>query len=536
MMRLEIAVLIFVLLLLPSSLFAKYVAVLETMADPAAKEQVSSSDRLYLTNVLREEAVRVLPAEQNFTIMTRENINAMLPPGKTIEDCEGSCLAETGKNIAADYVAQARVGTFAGALTLSVEMYETAGSKLVASFNADGEDVKALLEIIKQKAPDFFKRAKSGSTGFDGVGGIGEVSGAGGFSFQGSKKFIVEIVTNPAGALPTVDGKGFQKCTSTPCKVQLEAGEHRFVASMERYEDAEAVVNVTANNQQVVLDLAPNFGYLNLRPGLPGNAGGTSRLRMTIDDKSVKYGKIELDPGIHSVSISHPCYDPAEFKVTIERQKSETFSSSLTRGVGGLVLDAEWNGEPQAVPVYIDGKEVGSTPFEGEVPMCAEVSVGEKNAREVVPVNLKWHEVVSVSYHLRNEPAAVVAMAEAEQRKAEEKKAAEEARRMAESAYAELDDKDAERQVGESIPANVESESSGIHWLPVGISAAVAVTGTVLAIVGNSNAKAASEKDINSEDDYKKNKDDVRSGQNLRTVGIVTAIVGAIGVGVSFAF
>lgn len=533
MIRLEASVLFFVMLLLPSSLFAKYVAVLETMADPSAKEQVTSSDRLYLTNVLREEAVRVLPAEQNFTIMTRENINAMLPPGKTIEDCEGSCLAETGKNIAADYVAQARVGTFAGALTLSVEMYETAGSKLVASFNADGEDVKALLEIIKQKAPDFFKRAKSGSTGFDGVGGIGEISGAGGFSFRGSKKFIVEIVTNPAGALPTVDGKGFQKCTSTPCKVQLEAGEHRFVASMERYDDAEVVVNVTANNQQVVLDLAPNFGYLNLRPGLPGNVGGTGRLRMTIDGKSVQYGKVELDPGIHSVSITHPCYDPVEFKVSIEKQKSETFSSSLTRGVGGLVLDAEWNGDLQAVPVYIDGNEVGSTPFEGEVPMCAEVSVGEKNAREIVAADLKWHEVVTVNHRLRKKPAAV-AMAEAEQRKAEEKKAAEDARRMAESAYAELDDD--EPQVGESIPANVESESSGVHWLPVGISAAVAVTGTVLAIVGNSNAKAASERDINSESDYKKNKDDVRSGQNLRTVGIVTAIVGAIGVGVSFAF
>lgn len=518
MIRLEVSVLFFVvMLLLPSSLFAKYVAVLETMADPSAKEQVTSSDRLYLTNVLREEAVRVLPAEQNFTIMTRENINAMLPPGKTIEDCEGSCLAETGKNIAADYVAQARVGTFAGALTLSVEMYETAGSKLVASFNADGEDVKALLEIIKQKAPDFFKRAKSGSTGFDGVGGIGEVSGAGGFSFQGSKKFIVEIVTNPAGALPTVDGKGFQKCTSTPCKVQLEAGEHRFVASMERYDDAEAVVNVTANNQQVVLDLAPNFGYLDLQPGLPGNVGGMNRLRLVVDEKLVSQNPAELTPGVHSVRVTHPCYDPVEFPVAIERLKSVTFNENLKRGVGGLVLDAELNGEPQAVPVYIDGKEVGGTPFEGEVPMCAEVSVGAPNAREVVPVELKWHEVVKHTHHVKAPSVNDVLQ-------------------NADTAYAELDGKNAVRQVGESIPANVESESSGIHWLPVGISAAVAVTGTVLAIVGNSNAKAASEKDINSESDYKKNKDDVRSGQNLRTVGIVTAIVGAIGVGVSFAF
>lgn len=55
--------------------FAKYVAVLETAADSAAKESVSLGERQYLTNILREKAVQVLPAELNFTIMTRENIN-----------------------------------------------------------------------------------------------------------------------------------------------------------------------------------------------------------------------------------------------------------------------------------------------------------------------------------------------------------------------------------------------------------------------------------------------------------------------------
>ena len=105
--------LIFLLFLfLTTDAMAAYVAVLETMADGDAKDSVSLLDRQYLTNVLREQAVKELPAKQGFTIMTRENINAMLPPGKAIEDCEGSCLAETGKNIAADYVCQARVGRF----------------------------------------------------------------------------------------------------------------------------------------------------------------------------------------------------------------------------------------------------------------------------------------------------------------------------------------------------------------------------------------------------------------------------------------
>ena len=149
------------ILLLSTDIFAAYVAVLETGADGNAREIVSLTDRQYLTNVLREEAVTQLPATQNYTIMTRENIMQMLPPGKAIEDCEGSCLVETGKNIAADYVCQARVGSFGGDLTLSAELYETAGNKLIASFNGQGSDVKDLLALVREKSAEFFGVVKN---------------------------------------------------------------------------------------------------------------------------------------------------------------------------------------------------------------------------------------------------------------------------------------------------------------------------------------------------------------------------------------
>ena len=153
--------LIFLLFLfLSTDVLAAYVAVLETMADGDAKDSVSLLDRQYLTNVLREQAVKELPAKQGFTIMTRDYNNAMLPPGKAIEDCEGSCLAETGKNIAADYVCQARVGRFGSKLTLSAELYETAGNKLVASFNGRGADVEELLTLIESKSTEFFRAIK----------------------------------------------------------------------------------------------------------------------------------------------------------------------------------------------------------------------------------------------------------------------------------------------------------------------------------------------------------------------------------------
>lgn len=153
---------IFLLLFCASVASAAYVAVLETGIDPTIKKKVGLSDRQYLTNVLREEAIRELPAEQNYTIMTRENISAMLPPGKAIEDCEGSCLAETGRNIAADYVCQAHIGKFSSKLTISAEIYETAGNKLVASFNGQGANVEALLKVIKDNAPEFFRKVKDG--------------------------------------------------------------------------------------------------------------------------------------------------------------------------------------------------------------------------------------------------------------------------------------------------------------------------------------------------------------------------------------
>lgn len=141
---------------------ATHVAVLETTA---AKDVVTFEEKQYLTDVLRSEAVKALPAEQNFVIMTRENISMMLPPGKAIEDCEGSCLVETGKNISADYVAQGHVGRFANNLTITVELYETAGNKLMGSFSGKAPNIEALETEIRQKSQGLFSRIVASSAG-----------------------------------------------------------------------------------------------------------------------------------------------------------------------------------------------------------------------------------------------------------------------------------------------------------------------------------------------------------------------------------
>ncbi len=427
-----------VLCCLATSALAAHVAVLETTADPVTKEMVSASDRQYLTNVLREEAVKQLPAAQDYTIMTRENIQQMLPPGKAIEDCEGSCLVETGKNIAADYVCQARIGNFAGELTLSAELYETAGNKLIASFNGQGTNLKELLTLIRQQAPDFFKSVKGNTTGFSGLG------------------------------------------TVEP-------------------------------------------GFLEVTPVLGGDVAKKGRLSVTVDGKAVEGSKVQLDPGDHTVRVEHPCYDPAEFNVSIEEGKTQLFNREMKRGKAKLELTAELNGVSQVVPVFFDGVQVGETPFAGKIPLCSEVTVRGEGWSEKVFVHPKWHETAMVTHRLKHSPDVVA-------------KPAPRSQQASSAPVAEPAAND-NANVGESIPANVESKKGGAAgWVVLGIGAAATVAGAVLAVIGNNQAKDASEKSYSTVAEYQQYHDDAVAGQKLRSIGVGLAVVGAIGVGVSFLF
>ena len=524
---------------------ATYVAVLETGVDGTAKDSVPLSDRQYLTNVLREQAVKELPAMQNYTIMTRENIQQMLPPGKAIEDCEGSCLVETGKNIAADFICQARVSRFGKSLTLSAELYETAGNKLIASFNGRGANVEELLELIKKEAPEFFRNIK-GTSGYAGAGGIGALGSNGNFSYGGKNKFIVEITSEPTGAVPTIDGKAIPKCLSTPCKIQIEEGNHRIVATLERYQDAEITVDIKKNNQKIDFQMTPNFGWLELKPVLPGKIAKKGKLSITVDGVRRDESKIELEAGMHKVLLSHPCYDPAEFNVSIANNKTEVFDKELSRGTGALDLVAESNNEPQSVALFIDGQETGSTPYSGTVPLCSDVRLKGDGWTDKVDFEPKWHEVVRVTHTLTFTPDSVVnaqdslqaiadSLAEAQAlAEAEAKKASEKADSIS---LPKADEKLAspENKVGESIPTNVKPAKK-IRWVPIGISAGVFVTGTILAIVGNSKAKSESKVNPVNPSEYNDQHDKISSAQTLRNVGIVFAVLGAAGVGVSFLF
>ena len=381
----------FMLLAIPA--LATHVAVLETIA---GKDVLSLEEKQYLTDVLRSEAVKALPAEMNFTIMTRDNIQMMLPPGKGIEECEGSCLVETGKNIAADYIAQGRVGRFGTSLTITVEMYETAGNKLMGSFTAKSTDIEQLEIEIRKMAKTLFIKAR------------GQAYAAQPFATGISAApttVAVKIQTVPMGASVAIDGRP-SKCMSTPCTVNIPEGEHRILVAADDYKDKDTVMFIEGAEVAVKMSLDPNFGQLNVNPGF-NDADTTKKLVVTIDGKTsrndvpFKKGINNLPAGVHSVELSHPCYEPVSFKVGINIGKTEKFDQPLKLAKGWISLKAQQNNADMKVPVWLDGAKVGETPYQAEIPLCSKIEVGEGVFRNTVETELKLNANVEVVHQLQ---------------------------------------------------------------------------------------------------------------------------------------
>lgn len=371
----------------------KYVAVLETATEDTTV--LSRSELQHLTDKLRAEAVKELPAEQGFTIMTRENIEAMLPPSKGLAECEGSCLVETGKNISADYVAQGRAGRFGKKITLTVELYETAGAKLLGSLSVESPDADGLLDAIEKNSTPLFNKIKTKSSSFfrSGISGLSYGSSLnGGLALP--QQYIVNITTTPSGASVNMDDIPLNGCSRTPCKVEVSTGEHHFVASLREYEDADSLVSITGKDQEIKLDLHANFGILSLLPKLAAGIGDSNDLDMRVDGRPVNRRENHLNPGRHEISIHHKCYEDVSFNLVMEKNKTESFTDSLKPRHGGLILSAIQNGVPMESAVYINGIRKGSTPWSGQLPVCSHVAVGENR----IPVEVRLEEGTTVRY------------------------------------------------------------------------------------------------------------------------------------------
>jgi len=360
---------------------------------------VEFTDLRYLTVTLREIAGNVL--QNNYGIMSEQSIIDKLGKdnaSKACREAEG-CLAQLGRKINADYIGQARLGRFDGnLLTISVELYNSASGIQVGTIRGDAKNVSGLLNVLNEKAPGMFRKMPGVSSGkpqsptFD--GGIGGVQTGGGYQLEVGKTYLVNISTEPKGAVLSFDGIPDSRCAKTPCKIVLSEGAVRIVAALEQYERADTTVSIRQNNQNIDIKLKSNFGVLEIKPAYSENIGSGSSWSLAINGKAYSSFENKLPPGSYEVKLSHECYEDISFKAGINQDKREVFdmASYVKLKKGGLVLNVEKNGEPAVEPVYVNGNYVGDTPFSDAVPLCSDIKVGEN--REKVDVVLKYNDNV----------------------------------------------------------------------------------------------------------------------------------------------
>jgi len=394
---------IFIFLFLALAVYGqeqKRVAILGTEDD--GDSPLEYTNLTYLTGRLREIALKTLP-ENKYLLMTAQSIIDKLgSKEKALQACkEAQCLAEIGRRVSADYVCQARLGRFGDNLTISMELYHSAKGNLIGSFTGKAKDVLGLEAVIDEKAPSLFDKILGASVSSKSpsvAGGIGGIQTAGQDYELNEKRYLVNLNTEPSNAVLSFDGAPSTSCTKTPCKLELAEGSVRIVAALEQYERADTTVFIKQNNQNVIIKLKSNFGFLEIKPAYLDGIGKDEPWSLTINGKRASSLENRLSPNKYKVELSHRCYEILSFEAGINKGRSEIFdmSAHIKLKKGGLALSAEKNGEPVSEPVFVNGKRVGETPFSSSVPLCAKVEIG--NSREMVDVKLKYNEKVKYTY------------------------------------------------------------------------------------------------------------------------------------------
>ena len=362
-----------------------------------------------LTDEMREAALKVLPTKAFVLLKQDEVIKRLGGAENYIKECsESSCIVNLGEKAQVDYVAQASVGKLDNKIRLKVELYSVRTKGLVGMFNDEAENIRGLLAIVKKRVPEVFNKIPGASNGksFDAsfAGGISGVQTTGSsYELDVVKRYVVNLNTEPTGAALSFDG--VPRCPKTPCKVELREGSVSIIANLEQYEIADTIVSISSNNQNIAIKLKPNFGILEIKQVYSDGIGKDKQWNLLINDKSYSLGEIRLSPNKYAVRLNHECYENIGFDVGINKGKREIFdmANNITLKKGGLDLSAERNGEPVSEPVFVNGKQVGETPFNGAVPLCAKIEIGE--GKEIVDVKLKYKETVKHTHKGTDKPS-----------------------------------------------------------------------------------------------------------------------------------
>jgi len=354
------------------------VAILNTLDD---LDSIGFSNLAHLTDRLRETASDVLP-KQHYQIMTTESIVQWLGSQERAEKVckESTCLAEIGRAVSADYVAQAHIGRFEGNFSIKMDLYMVKNSQLIGTLTGNSKSLEGLRNVINEKAPPFFKKMR---------------------------KYVVNISSEPSGADLKFNGVTDANCARTPCTKEFSEDSVLIVANLEQYKTEDMMVILTQRNQDINIKLKRYFGELEIKPAYSDGIGKDKPWNLSINDKPHSLEeKIKLYPNTYyAFKLDHECYEDITFEKDMNEGENDVFDlagkivlkkSDLSLTAYRVTLGGKTKEEQM---VYVNGQKKGKTPFNGSVPICARIQMGDN--KETVYLDLKYNEKVEYSHKMK---------------------------------------------------------------------------------------------------------------------------------------
>ena len=285
--------------------------------------------------------------------MTRENILALLPPGRAISDCIGECAIETGREIGAQYVVTGEVTRFGGELRVTINLHETKEGNLLGQRRVGAGNVLDLEVPLEMETLALLGSLRSGRSASSLVGETSLGGGVKAWKPSGMDYTVVSFESEPPGA--TVEVDGVPLC-ETPCSQALPDGTVEVAFKLLRYMPTSSIVQIDDSMEPVFAGLTPNFGWLTITSepsgldvDLDGERAGKTPVR-----------KQEIGHGMHEVWLRDPYRHDEGKRVMIERGVHETLHLQPVPINGGLRIAAvDWEGNALQGDVLVDGLVAG---------------------------------------------------------------------------------------------------------------------------------------------------------------------------------
>lgn len=126
----------------------------ETIEDDSGEPmpELTVKETEFLSAELRRQAVAYFPKDK-FNVLTKGQVIDRIPEDTT-QDLTNAL--SVGKAIGADFVTFGTVDRLGKLLHLKVELYDINGRTVLGEFNGEAQDMKGLVDAIRERVPDLF--------------------------------------------------------------------------------------------------------------------------------------------------------------------------------------------------------------------------------------------------------------------------------------------------------------------------------------------------------------------------------------------